>query len=70
MMLVFLDTEFTNFEKPELISIGLAAIGAPDFYAERVDYPHDARLLFSAKLFLCLDASQALYAMHLNSPDV
>lgn len=41
MMLVFLDTEFTDFEKPELISIGLAANGAPDFYAERTDYPRE-----------------------------
>lgn len=40
-MFVFLDTEFTDFAKPELISIGLAAIGAPDFYAERIDYPRE-----------------------------
>lgn len=40
-MLVFLDTEFTNFAKPELISIGLATTGVPDFYAERVDYPRE-----------------------------
>lgn len=38
-MLIFLDTEFTNFEQPELISIGLAATGVPDFYAECDDYP-------------------------------
>lgn len=38
-MLIFLDTEFTDFAQPELISIGLAAAGASDFYAERDDYP-------------------------------
>lgn len=40
-MLVFLDTEFTDFSQPELISIGLATTGVPDFYAERNDYPRD-----------------------------
>lgn len=40
-MLVFLDTEFTDFTQPELISIGLATSGVPDFYAERNDYPSD-----------------------------
>lgn len=37
-MLVFLDTEFTDFAQPDLISIGLATTGVPDFYAERSDY--------------------------------
>ena len=32
--LIFLDTEFTSFESPELISIGLAASSGEDFYAE------------------------------------
>lgn len=40
-MLIFLDTEFTDFEHPELISIGLATTGVPDFYAERNDYPRE-----------------------------
>jgi hypothetical protein len=40
-MLVFLDTEFTNFSQPELISIGLATTGVPDFYAERNDFPRE-----------------------------
>lgn len=31
---VFLDTEFTNFEKPELISIGLVTLSREEFYAE------------------------------------
>jgi 3' exoribonuclease, RNase T-like len=37
-MLVFLDTEFTNFVRPDLISIGLVAEGGCEFYAERTDY--------------------------------
>jgi DNA polymerase III epsilon subunit-like protein len=34
---IFIDTEFTNFEKPELISIGLVTLGREEFYAE-VEY--------------------------------
>jgi hypothetical protein len=39
-MLVFLDTEFTTLARadPDLISIGIAAVGVNDFYAERTDY--------------------------------
>ena len=40
-MLVFLDTEFTNFVRPDLISIGLAAEDGREFYAERTDYCRD-----------------------------
>ncbi len=40
-MLVFIDTEFTDHAKPDLISIGLAAVGADDFYAERTDFRHE-----------------------------
>ncbi|WP_314441601.1 3'-5' exoribonuclease [Massilia timonae] len=36
--LIFLDTEFTNFEAPKLISIGLAASTGEEFYAE-VPFP-------------------------------
>lgn len=32
--LIFLDTEFTSFHAPELISIGLAASTGEEFYAE------------------------------------
>lgn len=38
---VFLDTEFTNFEKPELISIGLVTLTREEFYAE-VEYSLEA----------------------------
>lgn len=34
---IFLDTEFTNFEKPALISIGLVTLNREEFYAE-VEY--------------------------------
>ncbi|WP_293603783.1 3'-5' exoribonuclease [Polaromonas sp. UBA4122] len=37
-MLVFLDTEFTAFVRPDLISIGLVAEDGREFYAERTDY--------------------------------
>ena len=37
-MLVFLDTEFTDFIRPDLISIGLVAKDGREFYAERNDY--------------------------------
>ena len=38
-MLIFLDTEFTSFHDPELISIGLvSACGQYTFYAERNDF--------------------------------
>jgi hypothetical protein len=37
-MLVFLDTEFTNFVRPDLISIALVSEDGQEFYAERTDY--------------------------------
>lgn len=37
---VFIDTEFTNFVDPRLISIGMAAASGEEFYAE-VSYPRD-----------------------------
>lgn len=41
-MLIFLDTEFTDFVRPDLISIGLVAEDGREFYAERTDYHRDA----------------------------
>jgi 3' exoribonuclease, RNase T-like len=41
VVLVFLDTEFTDFVKPDLISIALVAEDGREFYAERTDYRHD-----------------------------
>ena len=37
-MLVFLDTEFTDFVRPDLISIALVSEDGREFYAERTDY--------------------------------
>ena len=37
-MLVFLDTEFTKFAHPDLISLALVAEDGREFYAERTDY--------------------------------
>ena len=37
-MLVFLDTEFTKFSYPDLISLALVAEDGREFYAERTDY--------------------------------
>lgn len=41
-MLVFLDTEFTDFTRPDLISLALVAEDGREFYAERTDYHRDA----------------------------
>lgn len=41
-MLVCLDTEFTDFVRPDLISIALVAEDGREFYAECTDYNHDA----------------------------
>jgi hypothetical protein len=41
-MLIFLDTEFTDFTNCELISIGLVSEdGKYEFYAERTDFNYD-----------------------------
>nr|WP_181375057.1 hypothetical protein [Polaromonas sp. W10N] len=39
-MLVFLNTEFTDFARPDLISIALVSEDGQEFYAERDDYCH------------------------------
>lgn len=40
-MLVFLDTEFTEFVRPDLISIALVSEDGREFYAELDDYQRD-----------------------------
>lgn len=40
-MLVFLDTEFTDFTQVDLISVGMVADDGREFYAERTDYRRD-----------------------------
>jgi hypothetical protein len=39
-MKIFLDTEFTNFETPDLISIGLISENSKTFYRESSSYSH------------------------------
>ncbi len=41
-MFVFLDTEFTNFVSPELLSLALVSEDGQEFYVERTDYSIDA----------------------------
>ena len=41
-MRVFLDTEFTNFNLPGLISLGLVTEDGREFYAERNDFLREA----------------------------
>src|ERR1035437_290783 len=41
-MLVFLDTEFSDFVRPDLISLALVAEDGREFYSERTDYHRDA----------------------------
>jgi hypothetical protein len=40
-MLAFLDTEFTQIQQPELISVGLVSELGHEFYAELSDFPRD-----------------------------
>jgi len=40
-MLIFIDTEFTDFVQIDLISIALVAEDGREFYAERTDYRHE-----------------------------
>ncbi len=40
-MNIFIDTEFTDFQGPELISIGLVSDNDQKFYGERNDYTRD-----------------------------
>lgn len=37
-MLIFLDTEFTDFVRPDLISLALVSEDGCEFYVERTDY--------------------------------
>jgi len=53
MLLVFLDTEFTRFRNPELISIGLAAANAEEFYAE-IPYTHSSCSQFTLDVVIPL----------------
>ncbi len=37
-MLIFLDTEYTNLQRPDLMSIGMVSADGREFYAELTDY--------------------------------
>lgn len=41
-MLCYLDTEFTRFKRPALVSLALVTQAGQEFYAERTDFPLDA----------------------------
>lgn len=53
-MLIFLDTEFTDFVRPDLISIALVSEDGREFYAERTDYHRDACSSFVRETVLTL----------------
>ncbi len=53
-MLIFLDTEFTDFIRSDLISIGLVGEDGREFYAERTDYNQNACSDFVHKTVLPL----------------
>jgi len=53
-MLVFLDTEFTDFVKHDLISLALVAEDGREFYAERTDFKQDECSAFVRKEVLPL----------------
>lgn len=53
-MLVFLDTEFSDFAKPDLISLALVAEDGREFYAERTDYPASECSAFVQEIVLPL----------------
>lgn len=38
---LFIDTEFTSLEHPQLISLGIATSDDREFYAERTDFPRE-----------------------------
>ena len=53
-MLVFLDTEFTDFARPELLSLALVAEDGREFYAERTDYRKNECSAFVQEIVLPL----------------
>lgn len=53
-MLIFIDTEFTDFVGPVLISIALVSEDGREFYAERTDYPKNECSQFVCETVLSL----------------
>jgi len=50
---IFIDTEFTDFTDPHLISIGMASISGEEFYAE-VAYPDEKCSVFVREIVIPL----------------
>lgn len=80
-MLIFLDTEFTDFIRPDLISLALVSEDGQEFYAERTDYQQDACSSFVRETVLPLlgrvsgaactrsELTQRLHAWFLQLPE-
>ena len=56
---IFLDTEFTDFLNPKLISIGLVSEDGREFYAELIDgwWPKQCSMFVVEGVLPCLDRS-------------
>ena len=67
-MLDFLDTEFTDFVRPDLISIALVSEDGREFYAERTDYREDDCSDFVRETVLPLlgGVPDAAFSLHLH----
>jgi hypothetical protein len=63
-MLVFFDTEFTNFTECELISIGFVSVdGHHEFYCELTDYHFGHVVILSAKKYCHVWSNSTLNAI-------
>ena len=68
-MLVFIDTEFTDFVQIDLISIALVSDDGREFYAERTDYCRDDcnDFLYAPPWCQCWAGSPGRHAPETNS---
>ena len=59
LLRIFLDTEFTDFLNPKLISIGLVSEDGREFYAELIDgwWPKQCSMFVVEGVLPCLDRS-------------
>jgi hypothetical protein len=60
---IFVDTEFTNFESPKLISIGLVALSGEEFYAE-AEYNQYECSKFVQEYVIPLLSEESKYSLH------
>lgn len=65
-MKIFLDTEFTDFIDPQLISIGIAASNSEEFYAE-VPYSIDLCSTFVKEVVIPLQGKIQMHFVPLMS---